>query len=439
MAVATMTSTRQLVSKSMGARVAMLPVQAVATAATVYITVHSVGVEAYATIGLLVGMQALFSFLNLGSGASVSNAAGASLAGLDTQLYSVLVSATRVCILAASVFVGAVVALSLFGWMPVLLGRSDQELTTNGAIVAAVAIGLLAPLSQGAAVLTARGHTVSAIVASGASNVVAVPLVLAAAYLGARPIWFVACLYGAQVMISVLTCWLAARAAHISLKGLLTSTLNPRVRGASIAEEARPALVIWLLVPLAYQTDRLLISHLSTASQLASYNVAVQMFTALLSVIGAASGALWGHFAHARATGQLPGRRAFAKISVAYGAVGLGLAGCYVGAMPTIAGLVSGDRIGVSLLLSTAFGTLLALQAFNQPSAMIQTDAAGLRFTARLAAVMTLLNLALGAALTRPLGAAGPVVASAVALGFALVVPSYVRARSVLGVPAGKP
>jgi O-antigen/teichoic acid export membrane protein len=431
-----MTSTRQLVSKSMAARVAMLPVQAAATAAAIYITVHSVGVQAYATIGLLVGMQALFSFLNLGSGASVFNAAGTSLAGSNAQLYSVLISATRACLLAGSLFVCGVVAVSVFGWMPLLLGRNDQELITSGAIVAAVAIGLLAPLSQGTGVLTARGHTVSAIVASGAANVVAVPLVLLAAYLDARPAWFVACLFGAQVTISALTCWMAAKVVNISLKGLLASVINFRVRGASIAEEARPALVIWLLIPLAYQTDRLLISHLSTASQLASYNLAVQMFSALLSVIWAASGGLWGHFAHARAIGRLPGRRDFAKISTAFGAVGVGLAACYVGAMPTIAGLVSGDRIGVSVWLSTAFGALLVVQAFNQPSAMIQTDAAGLRFTARWAAVMTLANLSLGIALTPPLGAAGPVLASVVALGFALVAPSYVRVRSMLDVPS---
>jgi O-antigen/teichoic acid export membrane protein len=422
----------------MGARLAMLPVQAMGTIATAYITIHSVGVQAYATIGLLVGMQGLFSFLNLGSAASVSNAAGASLAGPNIQLYSVLVSATRICILAASLFVMVVVAASLSGWMPILLGLGDKELLASGAIVAALAIGLLAPLYQGTGVLMARGHTVSAIVASGAANVLTVPLVLLAAYFDARPVWFVACLFGAQITVSVLTCWMAGREVNISLKGLLAAVLNPRVRGASIAEEARPALVIWLLIPLTYQTDRLLISHLSTAAQLASYNLAVQMFSALLSVIMAASGALWGHFAHARAIGHLPLRRAFAKISIAFGAAGLGLAACYVATMPTIAGLVSDDRIGVSLWLSAAFGALLMLQAFNQPSAMIQTDGPGLRFMARMAGVMAIVNLALGIALTRPLGAAGPVVASTLALGFALAVPSYLRARSVLEAQADR-
>jgi hypothetical protein len=94
-------------------------------------------VQAYATIG----------FLNLGSGASVFNAARASLADPNAQLYSVLVSAPPACLLAGSLFVCVVAAVSVFGWMPALLGRDDRGLITSSAVVTAVAIGLLAPPS----------------------------------------------------------------------------------------------------------------------------------------------------------------------------------------------------------------------------------------------------------------------------------------------------
>ncbi len=211
---------------------------------------------------------------------------------------------------------------------------------------------------------------------------------------------FVGCFYLAQIIVGTWICAKAIRILGLSLRRFAASIVNRSVRGASIASEAWPAFLIGLLLPAAYQTDRLLISHLSTATQLASYNLAIQLFTALLSVIGAGSDALWGHYAHARARNQLPTFAQFVRVSLAFAGVGIVLAAGYIATISPVASIISGDRVSVSLGLSLAVGALLLLQAVHTPSVMVQTDPAGLRFYARLVLGMTLLNIILGLALT---------------------------------------
>jgi hypothetical protein len=100
--------------------------------------------------------------------------------------------------------------------------------------------------------------------------------------------------------------------------------------------------------------------------------------------------------------------------------------------MPFAVSLVSDSQVRVSRVTLVCFGALLIVQSFHQPSAMLQTDKSGLWFNAGAVAVMTLLNLGLGLVLTRPLGAAGPVFASFVAITLGLALPSFIRARLIL-------
>jgi hypothetical protein len=124
------------------------------------------------------------------------------------------------------------------------------------------------------------------------------------------------------------------------------------------------------------------------------------------------------------------------KRQLAFSSVGVGLGAAYVLCASTVASWVSAGGVRLSIWLIVGFAVLMVVQAFHQPSAMIQTDAHGLRFNAGLVVLMTVLNLALGLLLTPILGAAGPVLASVVALSSALALPSFVRAVRVVATPA---
>lgn len=432
-----MSETRSLLARTMGTRIAVLPVQAIAAAAAVYLTIRSIGAEAYATVGLLVGLQALFGFLNLGSSASVANAAGESLVHGTARLFGVLVTATRFTALAGGITLLLSGVVALLGLWPTLLGSGDPDLLTWGALVASAGLVLLAPLMQGVGVLMATGHTVAATIATGATSLVTLCFVGIAAVLNAPPIVFVACPFVGQLIVASATVIGAARAVDIGLGALGESITDRAYRGTSIGHEARPALIIWILLPIAYQTDRLMISHLSTTKQLASYNLTAQFYLACFSIVAAGSAALWGFYARARAESTLPTRAQFVRLSVGFGLIGAGLAACLALGMPRLAEILSRGEVAVSRSLALGFGALLILQAFHQPSAMIQTDVSGLRFNAAAVMAMTVLNVILGIILTPPLGALGPVLASVLALSGALALPSFCRAFFLLRVRNG--
>ena len=427
-----MNGTMALIGRTMGTRIILMPIQVAASALVTFLTIRAIGVQGYATVGLLVGLQALFGFSNLGTSAAVSNAAGASLTLGVEHLTRVSVSALRVTLLAGATLVSVSGLVALLGYWPEILGKGDPQLLTLGALVATAAVALLQPLSQGGGILMATGHTVSATALMVLSSLVTLALVIGATLNQASPVIYVVCPFLAQVGVALLSCSIAARTVGLRLRTLMASAVDRSFRGAQIMHEARPALVMWVLLPLAYQTDRLLISHLSTAGQLASYNLSAQIFAALFSIVAIGSASLWGHYANARVSENLPAAGAFVRLSFAFAGIGTILGVVYVFATPFVVSLLSNRQVKISTLTLVCFGVLLVVQSFHQPSAMLQTDELGLRFNAGAVAVMTALNLTLGLILTGPLGAAGPVLSSVIALTIGLALPSFIRARHTL-------
>jgi O-antigen/teichoic acid export membrane protein len=278
----------------------------------------------------------------------------------------------------------------------------------------------------------ATGHTIAAAASTAAASVLTLGLVGVAAAFHLGPIVFIACPYLGQIAVAGATSLLAARLVGISVSDLLRAVVNRRVKGAKIGAEARPAFAMWIMLPIAYQTDRLILSHLSTAEQLASYNVAVQFYNAALSIVATGASTMWGFFARARQASDLPTSSEFVRLTTAFALLGLTLAIAYSVGLPKGVSLISGGKIGVSLGVVLGFSALLICQSFHYPSAMLQTDPRGLLFNAYATGAMTIINVALGVLLTPSLGATGPVLASVVALTVALSLPSFLRAKTVL-------
>ena len=293
-------------------------------------------------------------------------------------------------------------------------------------------MALLAPLAFSTPILMATGHTGTGVSLTALSSVLTLVFVAVAASLDASALVFIGCPFFGQLLVAVFATQRAAQATKIDLRLLARSALSRSVQGSPIGHEVRPALVIWILLPLAYQTDRIIINHLSTPSALASYNIAAQFYSAGFSIIAAGSAALWGVFAHSRFNDSLPSTKQFLRLSTVFGSVGLMLGLCLVLFLPPVSSLLSQGTVRVSVSLAAVFGLLLVVQALHQPSGMLQTDASGLRFIAWAFLAMTAANLALGLALTPSLAAAGPVVASVVAVTFLLLVPLLVRALRLL-------
>ena len=387
------------------------------------------GAEAYAQYGLLAGIRNLLPFADLGIGAVVLNAIAASGdPRRDEKVRRTITSAFRVLTVSGIVIAAAAVVIQLFGWWPVLLGNG---LTPGGDIMAAACLaifGLSLPLGMGARVLIGLGRNAQQTVLAGLVSPVFLGGVLALTLLGSAAGDYVAVVsYLAATVTSALTLSVAARLIAPQL-GRAASDV-PRVRsvpGVPVAAIAVPALVLSVATPVALASDRLLISHRADAEALAEYVLASQFFGIVLQTVFAAGVALWPHLARARSRGEIIDPLRLTWPFVAGAAVMLGLLATVI---QPLSDFVGGDEITLGAPVVVSYAVLVLVQAVNYPPGMYMTDERGLRFQVLPCVLMCVSNVALSWYLVPTLGAAGPLVGSAVAIFVFQVVPNHVWVR----------
>jgi O-antigen/teichoic acid export membrane protein len=428
------------VARSAGVRLLVLPVSALLGIVITRLVIDNYGSDAYAQYTLLVGLAALIPFVDLGMAAAVMNALSASSAPVsDERVRAVLVSAIRLLVGSAAVLALAAAALSALGLWGPLLGSA--LLPGSGPVVAMVCLLLFAlttPLSVGQRILVGLGRNHVSIAIQGLQT----PLVLAVVLLF---LWWdlpagavVAVVgYAATLLLSAVCTLVAARMVRPVVGDALRQVVRLRtVRGGRVMDVAWPMLVQMVAVPLAMQTDRIVLSHRAGSDVLAEYSLAAQMFIPIWAVVSAGGIALWPVFARARAEGTtsspLPMAWAFGGCAAVM-ALGVALLS------PVLAELASGGAISLGGPVVVSFAILMVLQAFKYPLGMYLTDAAGLRYQALMIVMMLPVNVGLSWYLTGPLGAAGPVVGSVVGVVIFEVLANLALVRRRLRGRAGTP
>jgi len=410
-------------------RAATLPVVAAATLASVRVTISALGVQGYGVLALVIGLAALIPFSDLGVGAAVTDAvARRGEVGSETVLRIVH---TSLCLLAGVGMGIAVVAwgLAFLGaWAPILgTSRSVEVEIGTAAALSAFALGL--PLALSSRILLGAERFDIALVYQAGAGVITLLLVLAAAALRA-PLWAYTTAPFAAANLTAAAAWPAA----VSVSGLHMRALPRTFRisrhdAARVAHLAAPMLVISIALPIAYQSDRLILSHVSNLNQVTIYALGYQLFTPLLGLLGAAGISLWPVVARRRANRPVT-RRELAKVSCAFMGLGIVLAGGLLAVGPRAAEFVSKGQVDVSGGVLLALALLLVVYASFYPTSMFQTDRAGLRFQAATYVVMMVINVSLSIVLASKIGAAGPILSSALSVTVALWIPGMWRAMS---------
>ena len=409
-------------------RMVALPISALLGIIVTRLLIDNYGAASYAQYALVVGIGALLPFADLGLGASVMNAAGGSTAPRsDEHLRSVLVSCFRLLSVSAVVVVlVAVVVHAVGGWQPIL-GKALAPGSGSLAATLCVAIlGITFPISVGQRLLAGLGKYVWVVVLDGLQTPIVLASLLVMLALGVGTGVYVAVIaYVAMFLLAVVALVLSDGLTRPTLRLAARDAVRVRtVRGAKVSGTAWPMLVQMVAVALAMQTDRLVLSHESTVTQLAEYSLAAQMFNPVIAVVATASTALWPIFARARAQGVdsevSPTRAAMVFAGVAVVATVLISA-----VSPWLSDLASGGRIHFSPLLVAAFSALVVVQAVKYPLGTFMTDARGLRYQAWFIAAMLPVNFAISWILAKHLGAAGPVIGSVIGVTLFEVVTNW--------------
>jgi len=401
------------VGLSAGARFLMMPVTAILGIVATRLILDSYGQLAYVQYGLLVGLTSLLSFTDLGLSAVVMNSVAQSPdVHRDHQLQRILLTTLRLLLGSAAVTVLAAVLLTRLDAWPHLLGQGLMPHT--GSLVAGsclALIGLALPFGIGQRILTGLGKNHLTIFVTGLQS----PLVLLA-------IWLTVSLhlpagpslavfpYAAILLLAVALTVVAARLLRPTLSAAARQVPS-RARGDRVGHVAWPMLVLMIASPLAMQTDRIVLSHVSSVAQLAEYSLAAQMFIPIWHLSNAAGMALWPIFAKERAGGEHRSPTSYALVFAGIATAG---ALCVSVASPLLSRLASGGQITISWEVLLAFAALQIFQAAKYPFGVYLTDSRGLRFQVWMVLAMLPVNLGLSILLGRAMGAVGPVIGSAV-------------------------
>lgn len=409
------------------ARFIVLPVSAILGIVVTRLIIENYGTDVYAQYALLVGLGALIPFADLGISAAIVNAvAGADDPRTDDHLRRTLVTSLRVLAGCSFTVILIVVAIYAVGAWPVLLG--DGLTQESGSLVATLCLGIFGlniMISYGQRILASLGLNALVVLLGGLQTPIVLGVLVMMIVLGLDGSFIAVAAYAATTVICGICIVLASRRISPMLRTAYSGAWRVRsVRGTRVFNVAWPMLVTMVAAPIAMQSDRLVLGHVSTVEELARYSLAAQIFMPIFAVVTSAGFALWPVFARARASGVKSPLSPFTMAFV-FGAVAAAASLVMALASGWLSDVATGGRITLDIPLLAAFAVLMVLQSARYPFGAYLTDASGLRFQAFWVVAMLPLNLGLSLLLAPLLGAVGPLIGSIVGVLVCQLIPNW--------------
>ena len=381
------------------------------------------GADAFAQYNLLATFPTLMPFTDLGIGAVILNTvASSSDPAHDSTVRRTITTAVRVLLGSALVISTVGIVVMLLGAWPGLLGGKLMEGGGPTATVCLIIYAAALPLSVGQRVIIGLGRSTTQVISQGVVSPAMSCFLLLAIVTGlgrgnAVSIYS----YIANALVSVICIVVAWRATRPLFREALRDVPRLRsVRGVRIVNTAGPQLLQSLAIPIAFQTDQLLLSHLGQSQALAEYGLANRLFNMLTQTVMAAGVAMWPMFARARADKRVESPF---KPAIAFSGGGFLLALVLVAITPWAARVMSGGEVVLPSVLVWAFAAYVAVEAGKQPLGMYMTDPRGLQFQVIPVLILVPMNLAISWVLIGPFDAAGPILGSVISVVLCQILP----------------
>jgi O-antigen/teichoic acid export membrane protein len=402
-------------------RILGTPLVAVLGLANTAIIVRETGAAVFGLVSLVATLTLLFPFADLGISSTVMSASS-QLGGVDKdpQAPDVIRRGYHVLFAVA----GALIAISLcvmaFDKWTVLTGFSSGPQDRWAITVAACLFALTIPAGVGLRILGGLNEAPLATLVMMICPAFALAITAALYAIHAPGIWYVMSAMGGLFIGQLVGTVLALR-----LSGLGWSAFGRTRQVRNRERLLRGSLWLFLVAvgaPVGLQTGRLLLAHLSTPGQLAQYALMAQLYGVCWSALSTAGYAYWPIFVQRRKATETTVRMWW-QLTAAFAAIAAVVTIGFALLAPLVARLLSGGRIDVSIWLAVAFGLLLIGQSAHLPASVLLTNPHEARWQAWWTMTMAVLSIALAIAAAVPLGAVGVVIAAAVAVLLAQVVP----------------
>jgi len=406
-----------LLLKSTGARIASLIVQGICAILATRLVIGTRGFSEYGYIVLVAGIPAILSFMDLGVGAAITNLIAKNDADNTEESSRVLNTALRTLVIGAiGVVVFSFIAYALAMWSRLLGIPSTQTFNADLAVtVVLVLFATTLPLNVGGSLLLGAGKNSQLI----SLRMIQPPLTLLLLWLMIKAGWSANLLPAAWQISALITALIVIAVAEQTtplrpLRSLAQVFTLKGLPGARIRHTALPMFVIMLGLPIAFQTDRIILSNRTDLVEVANYSVVATLQGPLMALVAAAGLSLWPHFYKGRGLPTISTDFYQALALFVFAGFAAAIALLLIG--PLLVPLVSKDlaSIGQPLFIAAAFVVLI--QSSHTPAGMFLTDEAGLTFQAKSVTAMAVVNLGLSWILAGMYGAAGPYLGTAIAI-----------------------
>ena len=404
-------------------RAAILPFAGLASILSLRLVAESSGSVGFGFFSIITSLPALIPVSDFGISAVVTD--NIAQHGIRSwQFRTAWRQTQRLLWLIAGFTALAGIAVGISGSWGLLLGVSDSGSVEAAATYVVVVMALGIPLGAGQRVLLGVGRQALATGLLSASPVVSLGLTAATFYLSPHSNFsLLAIAYSTGTILTQLAVMVVAQ-RHIKRDGEQSHS-RPRTTIA-IGHTALPMAVIAITMPLTYQSDRVLLAHVSSSVTVAQYALVAVLFFPLLSIIGFGQQPLWPLFMSV-ATDRNRLRHLYQRSMVGFVILGV-ILGCGLAlAGPAVSGFID-PHARSPVGLYWAFAALLLMFALNSPSGMLLMDTTGRRIQAAGSVLMLLSKLTLTLLWARPWGAEGAVWATLISAMTFMVIPSLIVA-----------
>ncbi|WP_328858762.1 hypothetical protein OG579_08420 [Williamsia herbipolensis] len=407
----------------------MISLAANAAVATValWLIVARFGPDSYGLYSLLATLILAVSFADLGLGAVLINATTDFRSGAIDRSAFVAVhdSIRRVLWLIAAVIVMVAVGLCVSGQWPAILGGvvGGRSAQIAASLVVAV-IGVSIPFGVGPRILQGDGRMSDVVKYSVFGPIVQLVIFLPLVFMLEGP----QLLAVAPAVGAFAVAWWTDRRARAELD-LQLLRAAPRAGGKrlgrGVLSSSLSYLVISVGLALAFQSQRVVLSHNSSAAELSQYAVVAQYLIPLYSIATVAGQAMWPEY---RAADKLLTGRSLRRHIAVFALLGVAGAVVLVCTVTVIGRWLLGGAISLPVATLMAACVYLIVLFAHQPSAMVLTDFRGLAAQAVLVAVAGALTVAGTVWAAGPYGAAGAFAVAGLVVGVVQLVPTYLLA-----------
>lgn len=401
--------------------VGFLP-QGIATLLASHLIIKHYGLHAFDTYALIVSVMALIPLNNLGVGASITQAVAAHGPD-DERATRAALTASRVLSVSALFLALVATVLGLLDLWPTLLGDQAGANGFTAAAVIVYAVSFVPGLAQSVLLAAGRNHVSLIVISFQAPLALLATVVLVEVDAAAQ--WVVVVPALAVLGVNLITMLLSERMVRFGWGRILREVpFRNRYPGARIRNLSGPMLVTSLCVPIAFTSDRIVLSHVSTTAAVANYSVGLQIFSPVMGLIVATAQPLWPMFTRARTQGERGPQMKFVFggfiVGTAVVCAGLVVISNWIGTV------IGGDHINLGYFLPTMFALVMVVLAVAYPLAMSMVDPAGARFAATCAVITVPTNISASIWLAGKYGAPGPLIALFAVSLVVQVIPSLI-------------